>query len=167
MQIAAESPAETPMFSAKRSVFTSANAREMQQRGLLARKTREFTMEEENKRLKRLADIGLQALEPHTVITGDEFRDKTLTRVRERIEATLDKLSDAELPAIDQERLSRSLGVLLEHEGHLSGRPKSGVRKPVVDKPKRSPASYPEPIPQFQVAPAPDIPPADPEMPSI
>lgn len=85
-------------------------------------------------------------------ITGDateQFRTETLMRVREEIKSTLDKLKDedGDLEAIDRERLSRSLGVLLEHEGHLSGRPKSGVLKP-SSKPTRQVAIHePTPVP--------------------
>ncbi len=70
---------------------------------------------------------------------GDEFREETLIHVRDEIRSTLERLKEEDDPKA-RESLSRSLGVLLEHEGHLSGRPKSGVMKP-SSKPSRKPST--------------------------
>lgn len=81
---------------------------------------------------------------------ASDFRDKILIRVRMNIEETMAMLEKEDDPKA-RESLSRSLGVLLEHEGHLSGRPRSGIAKPGPPKPQRKITSYPEPVPQFDV----------------
>ncbi len=136
-----EALAETQAIPAKSFNISSENARLLQQKGIIAKKAKEIARKEEEAKLRKLADIGLASLVPANVIAPDLFREETLSHVRDEIRNTLAKLKKENDPKA-RESLSRSLGVLLEHEGHLSGRPKSGVRKPVFE-PRRKPSGSP------------------------
>ncbi len=100
------------------ALFNSQTAREMQAKSVLARTQRD--------------DAALQsppAPQPEPAI-ADGYVQSRLERVRKHIEDTDQALSKASDP-LDRERLSRALGVLMEAERKLAGRPDPGSFKPV------------------------------------
>lgn len=82
---------------------------------------------------------------------SEVFLASVLARVRKQISDTLTSLDEDNLEPIDRERLSRSLGVLLEQDRQLSNRPLPGTLKPSSKPAKQSRTSYPEPEPQYSV----------------
>ena len=82
---------------------------------------------------------------------ADNFRDKTLLRVRAQIESLLDDLS-IERDAQKKDRLASALGRLNEIERQLAGRPMPGSLKPSSKQSRSSPQVEPTPITPQPVA---------------
>jgi hypothetical protein len=128
-------------------MFTKENARDCGIKGGKGRWKQYHAMKAELSTTKaRLYAMPPQL--PQTMAETTEFQTETLEHVRDEIRSTLERLKQEDEPRA-RESLSRSLGVLLEHEGHLSGRPKSGIRKPAPEKPRRQAQSF-EPAPEIE-----------------
>lgn len=104
---------------------------------------------------KMPAEPKVNSMALHEELPADEFRNETLRHAREHIRSLQAKIGDAlKSKFIDSKELREMATALKDLEGveaRLSNRPAPGNLRPVAQsKPKRS-ASYPEPVPQFQV----------------
>lgn len=108
--------------------FTTANAREMAARGVLARKQAALK------------------LTPEPVLTGENYTARRLIRVREQIDRVSDML-DAETDPQKLDRLAAALERLTELERKLDNRPLPGSRRPGREPSKRPAGAAAEPEP--------------------
>lgn len=140
-------------------MITAENAAELAAKSHIVRR---------EKKLARIEKLVAPAMPANIgIIAGDDYAGKTLIRVRANLDDTLTMLENEDEPG-NRQKLAMAIDKLAEIERRLSGRSLPPSQKPSAPKnPKRSPTSYPEPVPQFQVAPALEAPQADPEMPSI
>lgn len=125
--------------------FNSQNAAEMQfksRKAMAAKKEAEQLRKETAKLKEKIATL-----------TGDNFQQATLMRVRKQLYLTLDSLDIAlekkVLDTQDVDRLSRAVERLAEMERNLAGRPLPGSLRPNG---RRVAQEIAEPMPETQAA---------------
>ncbi len=130
------------------SVITSDNAREMQAKGVIARKQRELEKMQELNRLRKVVDC-IPQITP--VMSTEDFQGKTLLRVRNELSATLDML-EGETDPSNRTKLAQAIEKLGELERRLANRPMPPVVKASAQPTKRR-QTFAEPIPLSEPGP--------------
>ncbi len=139
---------ETPAIPVNPTVITAVNAREMQLRGVIARKQRELEKEQEILRLRRMIDSSPVCL---PVISAEDYQGKTLVRIRGELDATIDMLTGETDPA-NRSKLAMAIEKLGELERRLANRPMPPTIKGNAAPTKRR-QTFAEPIPLSEPGP--------------